>query len=617
MEVPEWLTNAIIVLVVIFIIGAIVYLIAPDTYKDIFKIAEETFEIGEEQKKAEAAEKIITTTIEGFTLCIGNAAEGCSCTLDESNLPNGYIVWLKNSKNEAGEKSVLMQAFSSEGAATGSLKSVSNVNVRLAVSGSAKTKEGIEKQGIFCAERDLRIWNNNGKIRIGEETSTGEVQWFDFYNEAHSSQILKSGNSVCFLTNAVETGIAGMGATPLEDADNFNLVYEFDFPKDTRPAWAREAAGSSGWVRRSLANNMYGNPDIERGRIAAEAIRQLPACTGTDWTSYMVLWPVSPQDIISIDSCKDKPRELASSMGTNIPLSVTEDSNILSPVSKGVVTDYCSESCGSEGMSLAIYEVYDTGINWPTGRRIRISGMNEIDEKYKSKGSVSSTKITGVEVSAGEILGKASGKISYIENFPANVNMPENPQSLLPYGLVDTGEALYEEIFKNPFEERFCSLPRLPAEKYTGEGCERITSIQGCSRAVSRGSLQEMADKIPLLKNGESGRTVLSFIHDGRHYGYLYVFPRGVGAYTDEWIGINFLAEDTPRGICDKNRHCLCLCMSENDCTGGICEEIPEYGFNPATVNTAVIEGGGAREKTIFYQRLGDRLGICSSPPCI
>ncbi|MBU2638900.1 MAG: hypothetical protein KJ955_08045 [Nanoarchaeota archaeon] len=590
MEVPEWLTNAIIVLVVIFIIGAIIYLIAPETYKDIFSIAEETFEIGEEQKKAEAAQEIIGTTVEAFNLCIENAVEGCSCALDESSLPNGYIIWLKNTKDDEGKKILKMQAFTPQGAAISNARDFSNINVRLAVAGTAKTKNDIEKEGVICAESDMRIWNNNGKIRIGAETGgAGEVQWFDFYHETHSNQILKQGSNVCFLTNTVESGIVGMAGT-IEDTERFNFIAEVDLPS---------------------------NP-TEAGRIAAEALRSLPACTGTDRSNYLVLWPVLPQNIISVDSCKDRPRELASSMGTNIPLTATEDSDVIVPVNKGAVTDYCLENCGDEGKSVTMYEVYDTGINWPTSRRIKIAGLKEIDEKYQVKGVIESTKITkGANVSAGDILGKATAKISYIQDFPMQVSRPANPGALLPFGIIEE-EGILDTLSRNALEERFCSLPRLSAEKYKGEGCERITSINGCSRALTRGSLQEIADKISQLKNGESDKTVLSFIQGGRHYGYLFVFARGANAYTDEWIGIDVLAEDTPRpAICNMDKHCICLCMNENSCSSGLCQELPEYGFNPTTVNTAMIGSDNAREKTIHFQRLGERLGICTSTPCI
>lgn len=657
MEVPEWLTNAIIVLVVIFVIGAIIYLIAPDVYKDIFKIAEETFQIGEEKKKAEAAEEIMGKVVEDFSLCIENAVESCSCVLDASKLPNGYIIWLKNIKNAAGEKIVKMQAFSPEGAATGNAKDVSNINVRLAISGTAKYRNGNEKQGIICAEREMRIWNDNGRIRIGEQTSTGEVEWFDLYSEDISQQIFKSGNSVCFLTNKIETGMAEGMAKPIEDADDFNFISGFG---GTDAEW---------------------KDDTKRSRLLVHQLASLPFCTmeeGAAGTSIGIVWPVEPGKITAIENCRDAdtfkkgeetPLEESSVPETNVEqgtrvesrihISVAEGADILVPVPAGVITNYCSENCRGEGKSITIYEVTSKETRIATGRVFKITGLKEIKEGYTARGALAEGKVkNGKDVVQKEAIGTSGSKIIFSESFeayaeglfPAVCINPEGvgaPSSDVPKvqnqetGPTYRGYARYVReassragavfartrtecpaISESPFypgmenlggnieerfiKARFCALPRLTAAKYSGAGCSAAVKAfeTGCiAPGAERGTIPDLVSRISSLQSGESNRMMLNFDVGGSQYAYVAGFTKQQREIGDWWWKCPGTGWDGERGSLKAPSYCgpdgcICLCMSSDVCNG------PCWNFNPGGFVPKLMRGGDC-EHGIFFSTEG------------
>lgn len=676
MEMPEWLTNAIIVLVVIFVIGAIIYLIAPDTYKDIFKIAEETFQIGEEKKRAEAAEEIMGTTIDAFQACIENAVDSCSCRLDASKLPNGYIIWLKNIKNAAGEKSVAMQAFSSEGAAIGNMRTINNINVRIAVPGEARHKDGTQAKGIMCVDQDMRIKNENGKIRIGAETATGGVKWLDFYNEGISQQIFKSGNSACFLTTEIESGIKSMGEVP-EWADNFNFISGFG---GTDEEW---------------------KDDTKRSRLLVHQLASLPFCKGEEeGTSFGIIWPVEPGKINSIENCRDadtfdEGRLLAESnapetnaepgtrIESRIHMSVEEDAEILVPVAKGVITNYCSENCGEEGKSITMHEIISKETRIATGRVFKITGMKEIKEGYTARGSLAEGKVkNGKDVAQKEAIGTSGGKVIFSESFEAyagnlfpaactspessdesssgtsrdpivseraargyaryvreassraravverfQIECPESGESLFYPGMESLGGNIGQRFIK----ARFCSLPRLSADKYSGEGCREVISAfqTGCiAPGAERGTVPELMSRISSLQSGQSGSMTLNFDVGGSQYAYVAAFSRDQREIGDWWWDCPGTGWDGERGSLGAPSYCgpggcICLCMSTDACNGP-CWDFNPLGFVPKLMKGGECEHGiffstegSSRFRKVAYQRVGDVLGLCTGAPCI
>ncbi|HII14981.1 MAG TPA: hypothetical protein HA362_01600 [Nanoarchaeota archaeon] len=656
MEMPEWVTYAIIVLAVILVIGLVLVKFYPETWSEISGVAEEVFQIGIEKKQDEAAIEVMDGTIQSIVACITNAVESCGCRIDTSTLPKGYSIVMQNRVEEGGKKYILLNAIRQEDF-VGTGQKIKDISLRLAVAGSV-TANGAEIKGIACREllpknvskeddtdyENLIIRNDNGNIRI----TAGNEGPFAFYDESISLQLFKTGNNACLITNAVEAVTHSYSA--FGDGTDSAPYWISLYKKKPVAAFFPEITETLGEI-----------PGMRERREAAQEkealfgqISRLPLCSGTAIggiaAGYGTPWPIASDAIVGLALCAGKYKQ-GDAEGTEIRINAAPGTDISVPLHAGVVTDYCTENCGDEGKSITIYEVFNHEANWPTGRLIRLTGLSEI-KAGMAKGEVKVEHrdvlgiggvwtVSGTNVSEGETIGKAGNTIGFIEAYE---RMPGNIYRIEWGSRTPDNGIIREALIPGNIKGRFCMLPRLAEEKYSGEGCEAIQKFvkESCMSlaeelAGDTHSLDYLREQIAGLKDGEHKEIMLDF----QGHNFLMGLKKGQSEFGDNWWkcrGGDALGEagtisrpggSYPSECYSNDVPCICLAGSRlESLSKGNCRALWPIGFQPVFMKSGgecndnddnfgpLVYSGGGYSKVII-QRSGKILGMCSSFPCI
>lgn len=564
MDMPEWLTDIIIVLIVVLVIGLIVYNFFPSTWEKVSSIADEVFGLTTESKDIEATELSIDNMVFSFGECITNNMEGCYCNLKRDKIPENFKIWLANVDN-----GVRIAGLTDQDAATGNPKVVEGVRVGLAI---------VSQGSLQCQFEDITLRNLDGKITIKSK--------YEFYTGQGIAipEILKLGNDLCFVTTALEAEI------PVTDPAKLRFIAKI---------------------------SQNGKEEISNEEIM-RAITSIGECSNVADADRGIAWPVSTGDIDSVSSCN----AVKDGTGAGVRLKVTAGSPIKSPFEAGIVTEYCLENCRGEPYVI-IYQVYNNIKKWPTGFYSKISGISSLTGSIKKEAAnskVTPTSIEGASVSATDVIGAAKNEITFAISYKS---MPSNEFASLVSKTAFLGDASIRNIL--------CELPRLKAEKYSGEGCAEIVISNGCGLIAdtSYEEIRKLGRSISALQDKEKGQMLFVLNEDYNIVG----FEKG-----QEGSGCSgSTAGKIKKPKSCEGKSCICLCEEPRvlninpDCGTTDCYEFEDFGFSPLFMKGGdecdkgpYIQGfrhTGSRDGVpvinVYFERSGYMLGLCSKPPCI
>lgn len=583
MELPDWLVDLIIVLVVILVIGSLVYIFYPEAFSRVGEIAGEVFGVTGEKKKAEATEEFITNVLESITTCLESGLNDCYCSLKREALPEGYKILLKNTA-----PGLLISGFTDEDVQIGG-KLVNGIKVSLAQVANYEENKEIQSD-IVCKPTDILLVNDEGNIVVRQ------VWDAKFYTDKGLSipEILKLENNLCFVTDAIEAKPSQLAPTGKET----------------------EALIKSGDVK-----FLTKGKKISSLNEVLWLLESLAKCENTVSRHYSLTWPVSQNDIMFIRSCFNLYED-----ATGIGINVVDGASVKVPVYAAVITDYCEKNCGEEPY-ITMHEVYNAETNWPTGRYIKISGISIVKEGLR-KGEVTDTKIRGTALTAGSVIATASPAINFVIGYSA---MPGNKLTIQPPGLKFKPD---KELIK----EMFCQLPHLKLEAYSGADCSDIAKLIEARCREQRPtsnpaiSLYELARAISRLKDGEKGSMLFDIGEDDIIIGFeknevtFGEEPSWYKRFSSKW------SIEKPEQC--GNKACICLCQGwgalagqgtlKDACKEASCQTFDEHGFQPVSMQGGkdselgpYIEADGLLLRQAYYERKGNTLGLCTEPPCI
>ncbi len=662
-EGSNWTVYAIIIVVVILVIGIIVYKFYPETFSDIEKVADDVFKFGEEKKNADATQEAIVSVINSIVDCLGKSNENCGCTLDMAQLkklPEGYQVIIQNivDKTDVKEEKFVAVSPAKNGNPIGNIVRVNEIEISFAVPATAKedgkgiagiacrknipaiidtqTVNGVEEKIPGRAYDNLILESQGGNIIIKEESGGTGYGPYKFYDESIVQQIYKKGDNACFITNAVEdrgSAANSYGNLDLNDisanSDDF-FIYRMSneaftsavrthAPIDNTPVLGtggREATPEEAMETTGSARTGLTVEDARKSEIA-NGLLSIRNCEGTAGVDYPLVWPVSIDYMTGLADCGNFETGEESDVrlqingvqreegfGRWIVIKAEENSNVMVPVGNGVITDFCDSNCGEKGKSVTIYG-YNPTTKRVTGRVIKLSGLKTLDSKYKVKTQEIKTDGTftgGLVVEGGETIGTSLGEIIFKEGIHRAISGSED----IIYRDFYSGTRVWterdiERVTTSPSHLPGI-MPDLPDEYYEGGGCIKIADE---SRA-GRGSIYELADKISNMEIGALN-TLLNFNINGKKYDKLVIVPTAKDIAPCTAVGCR-----VPY-ICPDGEICLCLKKGDAD---NYCVKLPANGFLPKFVEGSV-SSGGADYKKMFYQRIGDTLGICERLPCV
>ncbi len=156
MELPDWLTNLLIILALILIIGLILVKFYPESFNKTITIFDEVFGITLEQKKAENLTEAVLDLQKSIKTCLDSGLEDCSCGLNLNKLPEGYYIKLQNT-----EQGIAIAAFTNDFTKISETLIIEGLTISL-----AETKEFNHIITESCNKQDITITKNNGLLGI-------------------------------------------------------------------------------------------------------------------------------------------------------------------------------------------------------------------------------------------------------------------------------------------------------------------------------------------------------------------------------------------------------------------------------------------------------------------
>lgn len=659
-EGSNWTVYAIIIVVVILVIGIIVYKFYPETFSDIEKVADDVFKFGEEKKNADAAQEAIASVIDSIVDCLGKANQNCGCTLDMEQLkklPEGYQVVIQNRIDRTDveeEKFVLLTPAKLGDPLTNSIR-VNEIEVSFAVPATAK-ENGKEIAGIACAKvspviKSMEIINGkeveapvqsyenlilekSGNNIIIKKTGYGP---YKFYDESVVQQIYRKGDNVCFITNAVEDrgnaeNSAQTGIGEISENPNVFFIYKMSneaftsAPRAIAPSGSATVLGTAGReatpeeAMETTGSARTGwNAEDKRKSGIMNGLLSIKNCEGAAGADYPIIWPVSVEYITGLEDCgnfgagelNDNKLQLLGvqreeGFGRWIVIKTEENSNVMVPVGRGLVTDFCDSNCGEKGKSVTIYE-YNPTTKRVTGRVVKISGLKTLDSRYKVKAEEIRTDglfTGGLLVEGGEKLGDSTTEIIFKEGIHRSISGSED----IIYRDFYSGARIWREsdierVTTTP-SQLLGIMPSLPDEYYAGS-CIRAAD----ESRTGRGSIYELVDKISSMGIGAQN-TILNFNINNEKYEKLIIVPTAedIAPCTRENCRVPY--------ICPDGETCVCLKKNKEGSEENYCVKLPAHGFLPEFAQ-ASIKADNADIKNIWFQRIGNTLGICEKLPCV
>lgn len=647
-ESTSWVTYALIILAVLMVVGIMIYKFYPETFTDITKIAEEVFKFGEEAKKSEALQMVTASTIGSILDCLEKSLDNCGCELNMeqmAKIPEGYKVFLQNriDKTDTEEqKYLLVAAFDVNDVPIGEASRLNNLQLSLALHATWQESEK-NMEGVLCRQLDaydiatqtiggqesvvpdvnfenMLIQKKDGKIVF----KAGKYGPYDFYHEGIVMQMHRIGNNVCFVTEAINEE-----ATPFGDLTNRQdmvRLVKFEPGDSTQDAY---------WQRNRVMEELF----------------TVPRCEGAAGMDYSITWPANVRDITGIDSCG------SNSVSQNgfsrwARINVKPDNSVIVPIAYGVVTDYCDSNCGEQGKSVTIYELHSAYEKFPetnrlTGRVVKIAGMKSIETAYKVKAQVTTTGFTnGLVVRAGETIGAAGQTITLMETYKRNNEVEGGDDWIIKNLERFIGNRRTEQEIQNAIGSSdilLCLLPKLPAEYYKGACTTGNYDMYSECKGIDWGSVEELANELSVMEEGLNNMMFPMC----RHCRIALVGkdnPDRQGACSEETTeercmtnnGVRTCEQVTnPRSAtcnlpyrCPEGETCVCeerltedspyteLQRQTYDFRQSYCVRLPPYGFQPVFAS-GTVNAGDSTYKNIWFQRVGNRLGICESPPCV
>lgn len=645
-ESTSWVTYAIIILAVIVVVGIVVLKFYPETFTDISNIAKETFKIGEDEKKAEASQRVIATTIDAIMECLEKELDNCGCELkkaDLEKLPDGYKIFMQNRIDETDPekpKSVLITAIDKNEGLIGKGQVMQPMQISIAVH-EKWVKNGKKMEGILCRTLEpynIRTWNTGtGEEAIPDEiyetfnleksgnqivVKAGTYGPYNFFHEGMILSMYKRGNNICFVTKAIEEEAANAG--DLTGNNEMVPLLEFEEGNDIE----------------------YLKRQIDR---VSQGLFRIPRCEGAAGMDYSITWPVALDEIKGLNSCGSAP----AGFSREIKINVNEGSDVIMPLSYGVVTDYCEEGCGEEGKSVTIYELHSGYEKYSetgriVGRVVKIAGLKSINEANKVKAEINRTGFRGGAIlKAGDIIGSSTGAITLMETYKRNAEVEGGEDWILKnlnhfIGNRRTEEEIQKAI-RSP-EILLCMLPTLPSEYYAGT-CAVTSFDRGSEcRGIDWGSLTELANELSIMQEGGLYNMMMPIC---RHCRIALIgknnTDRGAPCHEATTEEVCHTSEEgtqceqvvNPRSPscnlphrCPEGKTCVCeqkdpdyysvteLQRQTYDLRESRCVQLPSYGFEPVFAS-GVVDSGDSTSKNIWMQRAGNTLAICENPPCI